>query len=106
MEWMKLHYKMLDWEWIDSPDTVALWVNLLLRAKQKTVRNKGVACKRGQIVTSRSRLAKECGLSERKIRTNLNRLISSKQVTVSTTNKTTIITICNFDTYQAQASEE
>lgn len=106
MEWMKLHYKMLDWEWIDSPETVALWVNLLLRAKQKTVRNKGVTCKRGQIVTSRSRLARECGLTVQKVRTNLSRLISTKQITVSSTNKSTIITICNFDTYQLQSPNE
>lgn len=106
MEWMKLHYKMLNWEWIGYPDTVALWVNLLLRAKQRTVRANGITCRRGQVVTSRSRLARECGLSERKIRTSLKRLISTKKVTVSSTNKATIITICNFDTYQAQAPDK
>ncbi|MGX8702821.1 MAG: hypothetical protein ACSW8H_00045 [bacterium] len=106
MEWMKLHYKMLNWEWIGCPDTVALWVNLLLRAKQRTVRANGITCRRGQVVTSRSQLARECGLSERKIRTSLKRLISTKQVTVSSTNKATIITICNFDAYQAQAPDK
>lgn len=101
--WLKLYRKMLDWEWIDCPEMVSLWINILLRAATYTHKEHGVTVKRGQLVTSRAQLAKDCGLSERTVRTCLSRLKSSSQVTIKTTNRTTSITICKYDCYQESA---
>jgi len=54
----------------------------------------------GQVITGRKSLAMDLGLSERKIRTSINKLISTNEVTVQTTNKFSIISICNWDAYQ------
>ena len=98
--WMKLYYSLLDWEWIKCPEMVCLWINLLLRASNTTRRENGMIIRRGQVVTSRSQLAKQCGISEQSVRTCITRLISSKQITISSTKQATIITICKFDKYQ------
>ena len=98
--WMKLYYSLLDWEWIKCPEMVCLWINLLLRASNTTRREKGMIIRRGQVVTSRSQLAKQCGISEQSVRTCITRLILSKQITISSTKQATIINICKFDKYQ------
>lgn len=98
--WMKLYYSLLDWEWIKCPEMVCLWINLLLRASNTTRKERGMTIRRGQVVTSRSQLAKQCGISEQSVRTCITRLISSKQITISSTKQATIITICKFDKYQ------
>ena len=100
IHWMKLYYSMLDWEWIRCPEMVCLWINLLLRASNSTRREKGMTIRRGQVVASRSQLAKQCGISEQSVRTCITRLISAKQITVLSTKQATIITICKFDKYQ------
>ena len=97
---MKLYYSLLDWEWIKCPEMVCLWINLLLRASNTTRKERGMTIRRGQVVTSRSQLAKQCGISEQSVRTCITRLISSKQITISSTKQATIITICKFDKYQ------
>ena len=98
--WMKLYYSLLDWEWIKCPEMVCLWINLLLRASNTTRKERWMTIRRGQVVTSRSQLAKQCGISEQSVRTCITRLISSKQITISSTKQATIITICKFDKYQ------
>ena len=98
--WMKLYYSLLDWEWIRCPEMVCLWINLLLRASNTTRRENGMTIRRGQVVTSRSQLAKQCGISEQSVRTCITRLISTKQITIESTKPRTIITICKFDKYQ------
>ena len=60
----------------------------------------GQVIKRGSFVTSRSILAKETGLTVQQLRTALDKLISTNELTRSTTNKYTVITVTNYDKYQ------
>lgn len=97
---------MLDWEWYGHPDMVTLWMHLLLSAAYKEccvrIGYKYLDVNRGQLVTNRRKLARETGLSERQIRTCLCRLKASQEVTIKTTHKFSVITICNYDIYQSQ----
>ena len=93
----------MDWEWYGHPDMLTLWVHLLLSANHDDGQWRGVQIKRGQLVTSRNVLARKTGLSERTVRTCLRRLQTTNEVTIEATNKNTIITICNFDSYQSFA---
>lgn len=47
-------------------------------------------------------VAADTNLTPQTIRTCLNRLKSTNEITSKSTNKFTIITICNYDSYQAQ----
>lgn len=98
--WIKTYEKLLKWEWYGDPIMVATWIHLLLKANWCDKKWRGKNIKRGQLITSRTRLADEVGTSEQQMRTCLERLQSSGEITCETTNRYTIITICNYDSYQ------
>jgi len=99
--WIKLHRKMNDWEWKDTPNTFCLFIHLLLNANHKNKRHKGVMVKKGQIKTGRKLLALQTGLSEREVRTSLEHLRESKEIAIQPTNNFSIITMVNWEKYQA-----
>ena len=103
--WVKIFERLLDWEWADDPNMVALWVHLLLRANYKDREWHGTIIKRGQLVVGRRMLSELTGISERAIRTCLGRLKSTNEIEIKTTNKYSIITICKFERYQQAENE-
>lgn len=97
---IKLHRRMLKWEWYDDINTKVLFIHLLLIANWEDKKWKGIVIKRGQVVVGRKKLSEETGLTEQQIRTSLNKLISTNEITSKTTNKYTLLTIEKYDTYQ------
>lgn len=97
---IKLHRRMLKWEWYDDINTKVLFIHLLLIANWEDKKWKGIVIKRGQVVAGRKKLSKETGLTEQQIRTSLNKLISTNEITSKTTNKYTLLTIEKYDVYQ------
>ena len=98
--WIKIHRKLLEWEWADDNLLLAFWIRLLFRANYKDKEWHGIKIKRGQMITGRKRLAIETGFSERQVRTFLKRLKSTSEVTIETTNQFSLITINNYELYQ------
>lgn len=98
--WIKLHRRLLDWEWISDPDTLVVFIHLLLGANHTEKTWKGVLIPRGSVLTGRKLLSLKTGLTERKIRTSLKKLESTSEVTIKTTNKYSLISINNYDIYQ------
>lgn len=98
--WVKIHRSFLTWEWFDKPEMVQLFVYLLLKANHDAKEWHGIVIERGQIVTSVARIAAETRLSAQVVRTCINRLKSTNEITSTSTNKYTIITICKYDAYQ------
>lgn len=84
---------------------VRLFIYLLTHAQYKDSRYKGIEVKRGQIVVGRKKLANELSLSERQIRTCLNRLKSTNELTIKATNRYSVITIVKYDFYQCGGDE-
>jgi len=97
---IKIHRKLLEWEWHDDPYLVALWVYLLLEVNWEDKRWHGKVIKRGQMLCSLTSLAEKTGLSIQQTRTRLERLEHTGEINRQSTNKWTLITICNFDKYQ------
>jgi hypothetical protein len=104
--WIKLHRKIADWEWYQDGPTARVFLHLLLHANHRAKRWRGHVIGRGQVVTSRRTLAKELGLSERKVRTCLQKLEATHETTHKTTHRFSIITICNFEQYQTSTPPE
>lgn len=98
--YVKLFRKMVDWEWYGDPNTKAVFLHLLLTANYKRTKYKGVTLKPGQTVIGRKSLAEALGLSEQNIRTSLNRLKSTNEITIKATNRFSVVTIVNWDSYQ------
>lgn len=98
--WIKLHRKFLNWEWYTDTNTKVVFIHLLFLANLEDRRYRGMEIKRGECIIGRNKLAYELNLSEREVRTAINHLISTNEITIKTTNKFTIVTICKFDNYQ------
>ena len=100
MRFIKLYDQILKWEWYKNPNTFRLFIHLLLRANYCDLRFEGRTIKRGQLVTSLPSLALETGLSVREIRTAIDHLKSTGELTDTSTSKYRVITIVNYDRYQ------
>jgi hypothetical protein len=61
---------------------------------------------RGQLITGRTKISKDTGLSDRKVRTRLELLKNLGILTIKTTNRFSIITICNYGYYQDIKNDE
>lgn len=97
--WIKLHRKFQNWEWYTTPNMAHLYVYLLLSANHKDSRFRGIKIARGTTHSSLTKIKAATGLSLRSIRTCLERLKTTGEVTVQTTNRYSIITLCNYDIY-------
>lgn len=103
----KLHYNIKRWEHWHNPNVLVTWIHLLARARwdKKPTRYKGVLIERGQLLLGRKEFSKECGLSEQQLRTALNTLKSTNEITTEATNKGTVVTITNFEAWQDKTVE-
>lgn len=95
-----LHRSLLNWGWHSDPATGWLFVNLILLASHAPTEWRGIKLDRGQLITGRKSLADQTGLSERQIRTALERLKSTGEVTIKTTNKYSLVTLVNYRKFQ------
>lgn len=95
-----LHRKFLKWEWSQDPNMVSLFIYLLLSANHEDGRWKGVEVKRGQHITGLHKLSLNTGISHRSLRTCLERLETTGELTSKTTNRFRILTIVKYSEYQ------
>ena len=98
--WVKLFSKFMNWEWYKDSNTKDLFIHCLISANWKDGKFEGRVIKRGSFVTGRKKLAEELGMSEQQIRTAIKHLISTNEITISATNKYSVITIVNYELYQ------
>ena len=107
MGYIKLFRKIQDWGWYDDPNTLALWVHLLVDANWKdNAEWHGEPIERGALITSVAKISADTGLTDRQVRTALSHLVSTGEIVMKTTNKWTKITICKYDTYQSSSPDE
>ena len=101
-----LYRSLLEWEWADDPLTFSLYVRLLLKANHTDVEWHNITIKRGQLVTSYSKLSSECGMTYKQIRGSLNKLKRAGCVAYNAMPKFGLVTCLNYDAYQPQGSQE
>ena len=78
-----------------------LFQHLIRKANHETRKWQGRTIERGQIVTSLASLKAQTGISTRTLRTCLDRLKSTNEVTNISTSQYRVITINNYKTYQS-----
>jgi hypothetical protein len=103
--WIKLHRKITDWEWFEDKNTFIVFITLLLMANHKEKKYKGIVVKVGTIVTGRDILARQTKLSVQQIRTALNKLKLTNEITIETSSQGTVIEIVNYKKYQLTTNE-
>ena len=98
--YIRLFRKFTQWEWYKNINTKILFLHCLLKANWEDSKFEGQVIKRGSFVTGRKKLAKELCITEQQVRTALQHLVSTNEITIKKTNKYSIITINNYDMYQ------
>lgn len=103
--WIKIHRRLLDWEWFDDHNTFRLFTYILLKANYEPKKWHGISINRGQLLTSLPSLSDATGISVQSIRTSLAKLKSTGELTDKSTNKNRLLTIVNYDEYQSNDNE-
>ena len=102
--------RIMDTSFYSCPNTCHLAIHLLLLANHKEkkilVDGKDVMIGRGQILTGRESLSKKTGLTEREVRTALTHLKTTNFLTIYTTNRYSIVTICKYSDFQNIKTKE
>ena len=98
--YIKIYRTLLDWEWYDDSNTKIVFLHLLLNANWRESKYHGYIIPRGGLVIGLESLSKTLGISIQSIRTSLNHLKSTNEITIKSTNKFSIVTIVNWEKYQ------
>lgn len=100
--WIKIYFKMLEWEWMDDPYVVTLWLRILLNSNQKERKWHGRTIRRGQWLTSMHHIAEQTGWSRNTVKRIIRILEQSNQITTDTDAHGMVITVVNFSKYQSK----
>lgn len=103
--WIKLHRQFLEWEWYDEPNCLRVFIHCLLKANHKDKRYRGDVIKRGTFVTSLEILSFELNLTVQQIRTVFDKLESTGEINRQSNRRGTILSICNYNSYQNEESK-
>lgn len=97
---IKLHRKMTEWEWYKDTNTFVLFIHCLLIANWKDGRFMGQIIPRGSFVSSYAQLAEQTNLSVQNVRTAINHLKLTGELTVKSHTKFSVFTVNNYCQYQ------
>lgn len=107
--YVKLWRKSIDGGWLSNHKLWAFWCWCLMKATHKefdlVVGYKQVHLMPGEFVFGLRKAAKELKISVQSIRTLLEFLKKTQNLTIKSTHLFSIITIINWDTYQSQENE-
>ncbi len=98
--WVKLHKTLKDWEWRSDPMTLAVFINLMLDANFSESNWRGQKLLPGELIFGRKEFSKKTGISEQSVRTALEHLKSTNEITIKSNNKYSVISINNWSKYQ------
>lgn len=94
--------RILDFGWYGNTNMVRLFLHLLLKAKEE---DDGTDIGRGSLLTCTPMLSYETGLTVKQVRTALEGLEKGRIVGRMRAGKMTIITICEYDSYNVSETD-
>lgn len=92
---------MLQWEWFTDRNVFHVFMIILLNANHEDNKWRGILIKKGEYLTSLDKLAQNTKLSVAQVRLALNKLKKTNEITIKTTSLNTLISITNWEKYQA-----
>lgn len=99
--WIKLHRSLIEWEWYDDKNALILLIHLLVTVNYEDKKWKGILIKSGSRVTSWETLKNEINcMSIQQIRTAMDKLESSGEITRSSTNKYQVVSLVKWGKLQ------
>lgn len=104
--WLKLPRSFTSWRWYHDSKMVHVFLYFLLQANVKKIDYLSLTVYPGQVVTSLAIIAEDTGLSPRNIRTCLQKLSQTGDIKVQSSNKGTIVTICDYSRFLQFSDED
>ena len=95
-----LYRQITEWEWYQNPNTFRVFLHCLLMANFTEGKFEGITVERGQFVTSLPTLSKQTRLTIQQVRTALDHLKSTGEITDRAYSKFRVITVCKYNEYQ------
>lgn len=92
--------------WKDNPVMLYFWIHILFMANTEDTNWHETVIRRGSFVTTIADLSRELNLSVKQVRNCLERLKRGKCLGIDTANNRHLITICDFDSYICQGTDE
>lgn len=99
---IKLNRNITKWRWYTNANTVRVWLHLLISANISPYEFENIRIERGQLVTSHENLANTLKLSIQEVRTALNHLKSTGEITTTAHRRFQVISIVNYNLYQGE----
>ncbi len=103
--YVKISRKIMKWGWYRDGSTCRLFLHMILKANWKDGEYQGVPVPRGAFASTYQELAQELGLSVKNIRTAMEHLKKTGEVTVNRHSKFSMFKINNYCKYQAGGSQ-
>ena len=103
---IKIDRNILTWGWYKDENTFRVFIHLLLTANIKSHKFMGVEINRGEVATSYKSLSESLDISVRNVRTAISHLIATGEVTVKRHSRFSVISIPNYDSYQANRQSQ
>jgi len=107
--WVRLHRVCIENNWLKNHKLWVFWTYCLLKASYRDyvpkIKFQNIPIKAGEFIFGLHRAAEDTGLSVQSIRTCIDYLKKSKNLTIKTTNKFSVVTITNWTLYQSDEDE-
>lgn len=98
--------KIMQWEWYTDVNVAHLFRHCILKANHTEKTWQGIRIERGSFITSLQKLSTETGLTVKQVRTALEKLEKTGEVTSCSTSKYRIMTVKNYDYYQTEGKQK
>lgn len=98
--YIKIHRKLLEWGWYSVPCVKDVFIHLLITANYDKSEYRGITIERGQAVFGLDSLSQSLGYSIKQIRTAIDKLKKTGEITVWTNRQFSVATIKNYSEYQ------
>jgi len=103
---IKLDRNIQKWRWYTNANTFRVFVHLLLNANIENHDFEGIVIRRGEIATSFGKIANTLKLTIQQVRTAVEHLKTTGEITCTRYSKFQVISIVNYDIYQGKTTRK
>lgn len=103
---IKLDRSITRWRWFQDRNTLQLWLYILINANVTDRDFMKITIHRGQMATSHQSLSDATGLTVNQVRTALEHLSSTGEITIRRRPKFLVISVVNYDLYQGWSQSD
>lgn len=102
--YIKVDRNIIKWRWYKNPNTLRVFLHLLIKANIEDHDFEGIVIRRGEVATSYASIAQDLDMSIKAVRVAVDHLKRTGEVASNQYSKFQVISILCYDKYQAQGA--